>query len=189
MFRTCLLFLTILVIVITVATSKSDSIKNNKISCVTSLHELEESLKSNPLNIESVDDGFFPSNQGPSKWVIIKVYYNISNKNHDIITTHPNEFGVNSFNTIPDYVFYWFDSALLLYFDPQVIEILCFWLLSSERANIVIDPPCYNYVHLLNKLILKVSKIINNAYNILNFCLLTVSFVFIIAVRDTSRIF
>lgn len=176
MFKTCLLFLTVLNIIITAATSQSDSITNNKISCVTSLHELEESLKSNPLNIESVDDGFFPSNQGPSKWVIVKVYYNISTNNHDVITTHPNKFGVKSYNTIPDYVFYWFDSALLLYFDPKVIEILCFGLLSSETANIVIDPPCYNNVHLLNKLILKVSKIINIAHNIIYYILSLNSF-------------
>ena len=98
MFRTCLLFLT--VIIITAEISVSD---NNTNTCVTYLYELEVSLKSNPLNIESIDDGFFLPNQSPSKWVIVNIYYNISTDHHDVFTTHPNGFGDNSFNDAPDY--------------------------------------------------------------------------------------
>ena len=53
--------------------NRPTSSRNN---CVTYLYELETSLKSNPLNIESIDDGFFPPNHILSLWVTVNIYYN-----------------------------------------------------------------------------------------------------------------
>ena len=55
-------------------------------NCVTSLHELEKSLQSNPFNIESIDNGFFPPNSHSSLWVTVNIYYNAITENHNIIT-------------------------------------------------------------------------------------------------------
>lgn len=43
---------------------------------VTSLKDLESALKSNPLNLESIDDAFFPLNSPPS--IAVDVLYFIN---------------------------------------------------------------------------------------------------------------
>ena len=70
--------------------------------CATTLLELEASVKSNPLNIDSIDDGFFPPNSCLSLWVTINIYYI---QNDDINTTGPDTIGLSS---LPDFTFQWF---------------------------------------------------------------------------------
>ena len=129
-------------------------------SCVTYLYELEASLKSNPLNIESIDDGFFPPNSVISVWVTVNIYYNTSTENHDVITTHPYNGDLN--DTSPDVVYYWYGTALFLSFKPDIIMTLSglsYFLQNSTRfgvTNIVVDPPCHTDMQLLQKLVLKV---------------------------------
>ena len=124
--------------------------------CATTLHELETSVKSNPLNIDSIDDGFFPPNSRLSLWVTINIYYI---QNDDVNTTDPNTIGLSS---LQDFNFQWFDIALFLYIDPRVIQLLSGVLFSatSETINIVIDPLCHHDLKLLNKLVLKVCYLI-----------------------------
>ena len=135
----------------------STSSRNN---CVTYLYELETSLKSNPLNIESIDDGFFPPNSVLSLWVTVNIYYNTSTENHGVITTHPYNGHLN--NNSPDVVYYWYGTALFLSFRPDVLlklSGLSLFLQNSTRfgvTNIVIDPPCDTDMMLLKKLVLKV---------------------------------
>ena len=135
---------------------------NSKNSCVTSLYELEASLKSNPFNLESIDDGFFPPNSVISLWVTVNIYYNTSTENHDVITTHPYNGDLN--DTSPDVVFYWYATALFLSFKPDIImklSGLSIFLETSTNCrfgvtNIVIDPLCQTNMILLQKLVLKV---------------------------------
>ena len=139
-----------------------DGSTNSTNSCVTYLFELEASLKSNPLNIESIDDGFFPPNSVISVWVTVNIYYNTSTENHDVITTHPYNGDLN--DTSPDVVFNWFETALFLSFKPDILVILSglsYFLQSSTRfgvTNIVIHPLCQTDVTLLQKLVLKVCQ-------------------------------
>ena len=129
-------------------------------SCVTYLYELEASLKSNPLNIESIDDGFFPPNSVISQWVTVNIYYNTSTENHDVITTHPYSGDLN--DTSPDVVLYWHATALFLSFKPDIIMKLSglhYFLTTSisfGMTSIVIDPLCQTNIILLHKLVLKV---------------------------------
>ena len=135
---------------------------NSKNSCVTSLYELEASVKSNPFNLESIDDGFFPPNSVISLWVTVNIYYNTSTENHDVMTTHPYNGDLN--DTSPDVVFYWYATALFLSFKPDIImklSGLSIFLETSTNCrfgvtNIVIDPLCQTNMILLQKLVLKV---------------------------------
>ena len=124
--------------------------------CISSYHELEMSLKSNLLNIESIDNGFFPLNDNPPLWMTVNVYYNNSTENHDVITSFPNAIGGNSLNATPDYVFQWLDSAIMMYVDPRMISLMSGVSLPDEKINIMIDPLCSEDLRLLSKLIAKV---------------------------------
>ena len=124
--------------------------------CTSSYHELEMSLKSNLLNIESIDNGFFPLNDNPPLWMTVNVYYNTSTENHDVITSFPNAIGGNSLNATPDYVFQWLDSAVMMYVDPRMISLMSGVFLANEKINIMIDPLCSEDLRLLSKLIAKV---------------------------------
>ena len=134
---------------------------NSTNSCITSLYELEASLKSNPFNLESIDDGFFPPNSVISLWVTVNIYYNTSTENHDVMTTHPYNGDLN--DTSPDVVFHWYGTVLFLSFKPDIImklSGLSIFLETSTNCrfgvtNIVIDPLCQTNTTLLQKLVLK----------------------------------
>ena len=145
----------LLLVVVFVVTAITGASENDK--CVNSFKELEVSLKANPPNIESIDDGFFSPNNVLSLWVTVNIYYNTSNENHGVVPTQPY------FNDIkPDVIFYWYGTALFLSFRPDIIMKLSglnFFLEESTNyrfgiTNIVIDPVC-NMI-LLQKLVLKV---------------------------------
>ena len=133
---------------------------NSTNSCVTYLYELEASLKSNPLNIESIENGFFPPNSVTSLWVTVNIYYNTSTENHDVINTHPYNGDLN--NTSPDVILYWYGTALFLSFKADILVNLSgisIFLEDSTRfgvTDIVVDPPCHTDMMLLQKLVLKV---------------------------------
>ena len=137
-----------------------DESTNSTNSCVTYLYELEASLKSNLLNKESIENGFFPPNSVLSLWVTVNIYYNTSTENHDVMTTHPYSGDLN--DTSPDVVFYWYGTPLFLSFQPNIImklSGLSIFLETSTRfgvTKIVVDPPCHTDVMLLQKLVLKV---------------------------------
>ena len=145
---------------VSVTMDDDNNITNSTNSCVTYLYELEESVKSNPLNIESIENGFFPPNSVLSLWVTVNIYYNTSTENHDVITTHPYSEGLNK--TTPDFVFQWYETALFLSFEPEVVfklSGLSSFLQNSTRfgvTSILIDPLCQPNMMLLQKLVLKV---------------------------------
>ena len=137
-----------------------DGSTNSTNSCVTYLYELESSLKSNPLNLESIESGFFPPNSVLSLWVTVNIYYNTSTENDGVINTHPYNGNLN--NTSPDVVLYWYGTALFLSFKADILvklSGLSYFLQNSTRfgvTNIVVDPPCHTDMMLLQKLVLKV---------------------------------
>ena len=128
-------------------------------NCVTSLHELEKSLQSNPFNIESIDNGFFPPNSHSSLWVTVNIYYNAITENHNIITSHPD----NIKNITADVTFQWISSPVFLYLGPEDMQLLSGAIIghSSRETNIVLSPLCdssnLDPLFTLNKLIVKVS--------------------------------
>ena len=146
----CVVYFLLFFITSSVSSTIEDSSVSSTSYCATTLYELEASVKSNPLNIASIDDGFFPPNSRLSLWVTINIYYI---QNDDVNTTDPN-----TITSLPDFTFQWFDIALFLYIDPRVIQLLSGVLFSgtSETINIVIDPLCHQDLKLLNKLVLKV---------------------------------
>lgn len=128
-------------------------------NCVTSLHELEKSLQSNPSNIESIDNGFFPPNSHSSLSVTVKIYYNVITENHNVITSHSDI----TDDITPDFTFQWVASPLFLYFGPEDMQLLsgAFIEHSYRQTNIVTKPLCNSSkldpLFVLNKLIVKVS--------------------------------
>lgn len=135
----------------------TNSTNNSKFYCAGSLHDLETSLKSDPQNIENIDDGFLPLNGGLSLWVKVNIYYNMSTKNHNVTTTH-----LNPSIMAPDFVFQWVASSLFLYFGPEEIQLLSGASIGHEsrEVSIVVNPICNSnfLVHmiLLDKLVVKV---------------------------------
>ena len=151
-----ILYLLLFYVTTSVSLTTEDSPVSSTGYCITTLHELEASVKSNPLNIANIDDGFFPPNSRLSLWITINIYYF---QNDDVNTTDPNTIGGSSLSY---FTFQWFDIALFLYIDPRVIQMLSGVLFSatSETINIVIDPLCHQDLKLLNKLVLKVCYLI-----------------------------
>ena len=119
-----------------------------------SLHDAEVSVKNNPYNLESIDDGFFPSNTPPSVWVIVNYYFNETNS----IKVHPAAYEATGTKIKPDLSFQWVASPVFEYFGPSVIHKLSFVFgsLSQTVVDIVIDPICGNE---LNKELLMLKKL------------------------------
>ena len=149
-----IVYLVLFYVTTSVSLTTEDSPVSSTGYCATTLHEFEASVKSNPLNIANIDDGFFHPNSRLSLWITINIYYV---QNDDVNTTDPN-----TIESLPDFTFQWFDIPLFLYIDPRVNQLLSGVLFSatSETINIVIDPLCHQDLKLLNKLVLKVCYLI-----------------------------
>ena len=138
----------------------------NETNCLTSLHDVQVSLKSNPYNLESIDDGFFPPNTHPSPWVRINYYFNQTNS----IKIHPAAYEAIGTNSIPDLSFQWVASPVFHYFGPSVMEVFSTASIyfSPTEIHIVIDPICGNEhmkeLVLLEKLSAKVINISMKIY-------------------------
>lgn len=134
--------------------------------CVDSLHELESSLKENPFNIESIDNGFNPPNTHQPLWVDVHYYYNATDS---MVLVHPDSYQGRNTTATPNSTFQWVISQLFLPMGPQVVELLsgAFISLQPGTVHIVIKPICGNdtqhHLDLLNRLTVKVFSHIRNS--------------------------
>ena len=118
-------------------------------SCIRDYHELERSLLSSSVNIDSLTKTFFPPNL-PNPPVVTVLYY-LSNEN---LTDHPvnileREGHENNGNELlsHDYQFRWSENPLYLFMDPNILEVLSLFSIRirSHTARLVVDPICMNY--------------------------------------------
>ena len=118
-------------------------------SCIRDYHELERSLLSSSVNIDSLTKTFFPPNL-PNPPVVTILYY-LNNAN---LTDHPvnileREGQENNGSELlsPDYQFRWSENPLYLFMDPHILEVLSLFSIRirSHTARLVVDPICMNY--------------------------------------------
>ena len=118
-------------------------------SCIRDYHELERSLISSSLNIDSLTKTFFPPNL-PNPPVVTVLYY-LNNSN---LTDHPvnilerEEYENNANELLShNYQFRWSENPLYLFMDPNILEVLSLFSIRirSHTARLVVDPICMNY--------------------------------------------
>ena len=125
-------------------------------SCIQHYYELEESLLANPLNLDSLTQGFFPPNE-PSV-AVVEVFYSVTN------STDP------SLDLNVTYRYRWSDSPMYLFMDPGILEKLSLYTTrpSFRSITLVIEPICDNGTprdgisiptYLLNQLTAHVSSV------------------------------
>ena len=120
--------------------------EQSRAQCISDFIELEASILSSKLNIQSLTEGFFPTNRYPGLAVEVHYYVNQSMDNgtsysiptHPIVSKNPNQ------ALLATYVFRWLASPALLYGDPKVLEGLSLRALVVDRnfAHLVIQPFC-----------------------------------------------
>ena len=115
-------------------------------SCIREYHELERSLFSSSINIDSLTKTFFPPNL-PNPPIITVLYY-INNPN---LTDHPvnilEKEGLENRVLPYDYQFRWSENPVYLFLDPNILEVLSLYSIRirSHTARLLVDPICKNY--------------------------------------------
>ena len=121
---------------------------NGSCSCIRDYHELERSLLSSSINVDSLTKTFFPPNLPTPPIVQILYYLNISN-----LTDHPANLLVAEEEPVTvellshDYQFRWSENPLYLFMDPNILEVLSLFSIRirSHTTRLVVDPICMNY--------------------------------------------
>lgn len=117
---------------------------------VTSLQDLEASLKSNPLNVESIDDGFFPLNKPPSIAVDVSYFINQTVNGTVTLPVHPLAMNSSARRLLtPSYSLQWVSHRSLLPFgNVHVLAPRILGFITPEIRNpvvmLVIPPICSN---------------------------------------------
>ena len=116
---------------------------NGLCSCIREYHELERSLLSSSMNIDSLTKTFFPPNLPNPPVVQILYYLNTSN-----LIDHPlmQEESVTEMLSY-DYQFRWSENPVYLFMDPFILEVLSLYSIRirSHTARLLVDPICENY--------------------------------------------
>ena len=149
------------------------SVALSKEQCIQHYYELEESLLSNPLNLDSLTNAFFPPNE-PSV-PVVEVFYSVVNStsadpedNH--LAQEAEDINSTDRNEIASYRYRWSDSPIFLFMDPEVLQSLSLFTirLRDHSVRLVVQPICEGYTadqvplpeYLLNLLTVNVRYII-----------------------------
>ena len=136
------------VLVATVLLIQLCHFEQSRAQCITNFIELEASVLSSDLNIQSLIQAFFPTNRYPALAVEVHYYVNQSMDNGTSysIATHPIASENPSQAVHATYIFRWLASPALLYGDPKVLEGVSLRALVVDRnfAHLVIQPFCSN---------------------------------------------
>ena len=114
-------------------------------SCVTSLEELETSLQSIPLNVESIDDAFFPLNKPPSIAADVFYFVNFTYNGTASVPVHPATLNSTAIGRlVPSFSFQWVSQRVLLPFGPELLEMRGLAVFAPETpiTLLVIPPIC-----------------------------------------------
>lgn len=114
--------------------------------CLNTLEEMEASLQKNALNIESIDNAFFPLNSHSSLAVNVAFFVNVTTSNGTVsIPQHPTMMNSSDLELLqPTYLFQWVVSPVLLPFGPEILELRSLAVITPiiPTAYIVIQPVC-----------------------------------------------
>ena len=115
--------------------------------CIRYYHELEDSLVGNPLNLDSLTQGFFPPNE-PSV-PVVEVFYTISNSSEP--AEHPlvlesQGFDETELSDLAEYRYRWSESPIFLFMDPDILEKLALFTIRMRyhAVRLVVQPICEN---------------------------------------------
>ena len=116
---------------------------------VTSLQNLEDSLKSNPLNVEAIDDAFFPLNSPPSIAVDVSYFVNESVNGTATVPVHPLAMNSSARDLLaPNYTLQWVSHRSLLPFGnlhvlaPRILPLMISTVQTNPVVMLVIPPIC-----------------------------------------------
>ena len=153
------------------------SVALSKEQCIQHYYELEESLLSNPLNLDSLTNAFFPPNE-PSV-PVVEVFYSVANStNADSEDNHlaqeSEDINSTDRNEIASYRYRWSDSPIFLFMDPEVLQSLSLFTirLRDHSVKLVVQPICEGYTaeqvplpeYLLNLLTVNVSILFRSTH-------------------------
>lgn len=114
--------------------------------CLNTLQEMEASLQKNALNIESIDNAFFPLNSHPSLAVYVRYFVNETTRNGTAsVPKHPTLMTISDLEYHPpNYLFQWVISPVLLPFGPELLELRGLAIITPiiPTAYVVIESTC-----------------------------------------------
>ena len=135
--------------------------EQSRAQCITNFIELEASILSSELNIQSLTEGFFPTNRYPALAVEVHYYVNqtLDNGTTYTIPTHPISSQNPSQALLATYIFRWLASPALVYGDPKVLEGFSLRSLVVDRnyAHLVILPFCSDNIEHIRGLLSNVT--------------------------------
>ena len=114
-------------------------------SCVASLEDLETAVQSIPLNVESINEAFFPLNKPPS--IAANVFYFVNDTFNGTATVPVHPATLNSTaigRLIPFCSFQWVSQRVLLPFGPELLDMrgLAVFAPKPPMTLLVIPPIC-----------------------------------------------
>ena len=100
---------------------------------IKDFNDLESSIVTNPSNLRSLTEAFFPTNRYSAMIVEVTYYENSENT-----TVHP----LNRSTSASNHVFRWVSTLALLFADPKVLEVFSLRTLvvNHQYADVVIAP-------------------------------------------------
>ena len=115
------------------------------LSDMTSLEDLETSLQSNPLNIESIDDAFYPLNIRPSIVVNVSYFVNETENGTATVPVHPLAMSSTDRDLLtPNYTLQWVSYRVLLPFGPTLLPSDIFSQAVDPSVVMLVIPPICN---------------------------------------------
>ena len=126
---------------------KAQSIDSQS-SCIRDYFELEKSLFSNTLNIDSLTQAWFPPNEQSVS--VIEVFYYVNDSNldeHPLVLELGGKLNESELLRRSDYRYRWSDTPIYLFMDPQILEALSLHVIRilPHQARLVVYPICLNY--------------------------------------------
>lgn len=132
-------------------------------SCVTSLEDLETALQSDPLNVESINDAFFPLNTPPSIAADVFYFINVTINGTATVPVHPATMNATVIGQlVPSYSFQWVSQRVLLPFGPELLEVrgLAVFAPKTPMTLLVIPPICITRKESIDDYSVQVGKLL-----------------------------
>ena len=131
----------------TVAAFEVDRDNSGSIDCVFKYHDLEESLLSNEVNLDSLTRTFLPPNEPRLPVTEVYYYLNDSGMMKHPVTLEMEGVSADELDDMATYRFRWSQTPVYLFVDPFLIEALSLYSVQIRKhaARLVLSPICSNY--------------------------------------------
>ena len=117
--------------------------------CIRDYQELEASLFSNPLNLDSLTRSFFSPNE-PSV-PVVEAFYTFSdsqNPEEHLLVLELQGANETELSALAQYRYRWSETPIYLFMDPDVLELLALFTIRPRyhAVRVVVRPICDNYI-------------------------------------------